>query len=134
MRVLADTNLFVKFVHRQPLPQTVEEVLADEATERFISAASVIEVFRLWQAGRLLDNPDKWMDPALASWTVVAINTPIARQSVLWSWQHKDPADRLIAATAHVEKIELWHTDTVLKKFTGFPHRYFSNVLEKPSA
>jgi len=36
-------------------------------------------------------------------------------------------ADRILAATAECERIEFWHTDTVLKKLTGFPHRYFSN-------
>lgn len=132
MRVLCDTNLFIKFVHRIPLPKTVEQVLDDEKSERFISAATVIEIFRLWQSGRLLDPPDSWIDLALTSWTVVSINTAIARQSVLWNWPHKDPADRLIAATALLEKIELWHTDTVLKKLIGFPHRYFTNILEKP--
>jgi hypothetical protein len=25
--------------------------------------------------------------------------------------------------------IEIWHTDTVLKRLTGFPHRYFRNRL-----
>ena len=34
-------------------------------------------------------------------------------------------ADRLIAATAQHHGIELWHTDTLLEKLTGFPHRYF---------
>ena len=57
------------------------------------------------------------------------ITVPIARQSELWSWEHRDPADRLLAATAAVERIELWHTDTVLKKLTGFPQRYFMNVV-----
>jgi PIN domain nuclease of toxin-antitoxin system len=46
---------------------------------------------------------------------------------VLWDWAHKDPADRILAATAQIEQIELWHTDTRLKKFRGFPQRYFTN-------
>ena len=45
----------------------------------------------------------------------------------------KDPADRLLAATAQCEEVELWHTDTVIKKMTGFPHRYFGNVQVSPS-
>lgn len=32
------------------------------------------------------------------------------------------------AATAEFEGIALWHTDTVLKKLTGFPQRYFVNA------
>ena len=127
MRVLADTNLFVKFYHRQPLPIGVEAVLESDVVERFFSAVSVIELYRLWQRRRILIDPDAWLDDALKSWTVLSLTAPIARQSVLWDWPHRDPADRILAATAKVEKIELWHTDTIIKKLTGFPQRYFTN-------
>lgn len=36
---------------------------------------------------------------------------------------------RVLAATALIEQVEFWHTDTVLKKFSGFPQRYFVNKL-----
>ena len=127
MRVLADTNIFIKFNRKLPLAAAVETVLESEIAERCISAVSIIELFWLWQAGRIPLNPDVWLDDALKSWTVLPITAPIARQSVLWDWPHRDPADRILAATAKVEKIELWHTDTILKKLTGFPQRYFTN-------
>ena len=129
MRILADTNLFVKFCHRLPMAEAVAKALDDAKTERCLSAVSVLEVFRLWQVGKLRVHPDTWMDLALPSWTVLPMTAPIARQSALWPWEHRDPADRILAATAHVEKVELWHTDTVLKPLTGFPHRYFKNVV-----
>jgi PIN domain nuclease of toxin-antitoxin system len=127
MKILADTNLFVHFYHRQPLPAGVDAALESAVAERFLSAVSVIEIYRLWKSRRILIDPDAWLDDALDGWTVIPINTAIARQSVLWGWPHKDPADRIIAATAAVEKIELWHTDTRLKKISGFPGRYFAN-------
>lgn len=130
MKVLADTNIFIRFCRRLPLPAVVESTLADEHTERCISPVSVIELFRLWQNGKVPDDPDTWLDLALPSWTVLPVTVPIARQSVLWPWQHKDPADRLLAATAQCELTEFWHTDTVLRKLTGFPHRYFANILQ----
>jgi PIN domain nuclease of toxin-antitoxin system len=128
MKILADTNLFIKFCRRLPLPKEVERVLADEMTERCLSPISVVEIFRLWKNGGLPANPDDWLDLALPSWTVLPVTVPIARLSVLWPWEHKDPAGRILAATAEFEEIPLWHTDTVLKKFTGFPQRYFVNV------
>ena len=131
LRILADTNIFIKFTHRQPLAPAVEEALDDSRTERFISPVTVLEVFRLWKCGRLQDNPDTWVGNALMSWTVLPVTVAIARQSVLWNWEHRDPADRLLAATAQVDKVELWHTDTVLKKLRGFPGRYFQNVEAK---
>ncbi len=127
MRILADTNVFIKFNRRLPLAAEVETVLESGLAERFISAVTVVEMFRLWKAGKIPLNPDAWLDDALKSWTVIPVNTAIARQSVLWDWPHQDPADRILAATAKMEKIELWHTDTRLKKFSGFPQRYFAN-------
>jgi len=131
MRLLADTNVFIKFCHRQPLPPVVEKTLDDPDTIRCLSPVSVLEIFRLWQAGRILVDPDGWLDKALVSWTILPITVPIARLSALWDWPHKDPADRLLAATAQIEGVELWHTDTTLKKLKGFPARYFTNVLER---
>lgn len=131
MKVLADTNLFIKFCRRLELPKSAETTLADVRTERFLSPVSIIELFRLWQRGEVPDNPDSWLDLALPSWTILPITVPIARQSVLFDWKHKDRADRLLAATAQVEDVELWHTDTVLKKLRGFPSRYFSTTSRK---
>lgn len=130
MRILADTNVFIKFSRRLPLPAKLEAALADENNERCLASVSVLELFRLWKVGRVPDDPDTWLDLALPSWNVIAMSASIARQAALWEWEHKDPADRIIAATAQVEKIELWHTDTILKKLTGYPHRYFTNVSE----
>ena len=131
VRVLADTNLFIKFCRRLPLPAVIESTLAADHTERCVSPVSIIELFRLWQTGNVPDDPDTWLDLALPSWTVLAVTVAIARQSVLWPWQHKDPADRLLAATAQCEFAEFWHTDTVLRKLTGFPHRYFVNIQQE---
>jgi PIN domain nuclease of toxin-antitoxin system len=129
MRVLADTNIFIKFNRRLPLAAEVETVLESDLADRFISAVSIVELFRLWKSGRVPLNPDVWLEEALKSWTVIPINAAIARQSVLWDWPHQDPADRILAATAQIEKVELWHTDTTLKKLTGFPQRYFVNQV-----
>ena len=132
MKVLADTNLFIRFCRRLRLPANVERVLAHADTERCLSPVSIIELFRLWQTGRVPDHPDSWLDLALPSWTILPVTVPIARQSVLWPWKHKDPADRILAATAQCEEVELWHTDTVIRDLTGFPHHYWQNVSEHP--
>jgi PIN domain nuclease of toxin-antitoxin system len=127
VKVLADTNLFIHFCRQLPLPELVEQTFARSETERCLSAISVLELYRLWQNGKVPDHPDTWFEMTLDSWTILPVTATIARQSVLWDWPHRDPADRLLAATAKIEKIELWHTDTVLKKLSGFPHRYFTN-------
>ena len=128
MRVLADTNLFIKFCRRLPVPAIVERVFSLPETERCLSSILVFELFRLWQAWRVPANPDTWLESALAAWTVLPMTVAIARQSALWEWEDRDPADRLISATTKVEKVELWHIDTVLKKLHGFPAQYFTNA------
>jgi PIN domain nuclease of toxin-antitoxin system len=131
VRVLADTNVFICFSRRLPLDPQVEGTLADPKTERCLSPVSIIELYRKWQTGDVPEDPDTWLDFALPAWTILPVTVPIARQSVLWTWPHKDPADRLLAATAKIEQVELWHTDTRLKKFAGFAQRYFVNRLRR---
>jgi len=125
MRLLADTNLFVWFTLREPMPAIAEGAFENPDTERFLSPASVVEIYRHFQRGVIKENPDEWLPLALDRWTILPVTVPIARQSVLFPWTHRDPGDRLLAATAKVEGVELWHTDTVLKQFKDFPGRYF---------
>ena len=88
-----------------------------------------MEIVRKWRTGRLpCPDPATWLDSALEGVEVLPITEPVARQAAMWEWEHKDPADRLIAATARLHGIELWHTDTVLQKLAGFPQRYFKAV------
>ena len=126
MRVLADTGVWFRFVRRLPLPRRIETALTDAATQRYLCPISSMEIVRKWASGKLpCPDPQEWLDRALQGFEVLPITEPIARQAALWDWDHKDPADRLIAATAERHRIELWHTDTLLKHLAGFPHRYF---------
>lgn len=131
MRILADTNVFICFTRRLPLDPQIDRTLSNIEAERCLSPVSIIELYRKWQTGHVPDDPDTWLERALAAWTILPVTVPIARQSVLWTWRHKDPADRLLAATAMIDQVELWHTDTRLKEFAGFPQRYFVNQLKK---
>src|SRR5215510_14969541 len=125
MQVLADTGVWFRFVRRLPLPKKVEAVLADATTERYLSPISSMEIIRKWQSGKLpCPDPNEWLDSALEAFEILPITEPIARRAALWEWGHRDPADRLIAATADRHGIEVWHTDTVLRTLKGFPHRY----------
>ena len=129
MRVLADTGVWFRFVRRLPLPKKIELVLAGNETERFICPISSMEIVRKWQSGKLpCPHPHEWLDHALVGFEILPITEPIARLAALWEWEHRDPADRLIAATAERHGIELWHTDTILEKLTGFPQRYFKSI------
>jgi PIN domain nuclease of toxin-antitoxin system len=129
VRILADTSIWFRFVRKLPLPPKVERALDDPETKRFLSPISTMEIVRKWRSGKMpCPNPETWLDVALENFEVLPITEPIARKAALWDWPHKDPADRLIAATANYHGIELWHTDMVLETLAGFPHRYFRGV------
>ena len=126
MRVLTDTAVWFRFVRRLRQVRTIETVLEDSTTRRYLSAISVMEIVRKWRTGKLpCPHPETWLDDALEGFEILPVTEPIARQAALWDWEHKDPADQLIAATAQHHGIELWHTDTVLRNLPGFPQRYF---------
>ena len=126
LRVLADTSVWFRFVRRLPLPRKIEATLEEASTGRFLSPISSMEIVRKWQTGKLpCPDPREWLDLALEGFELLPITEPIARQAALWKWEHKDPADHLITATAAVHGVELWHTDTVLEKLKGFPQKYF---------
>jgi PIN domain nuclease of toxin-antitoxin system len=129
VQVLADTGVWFRFVRRLPLPRKVETVLADTATERYLCPISSMEIVRKWQSGKLpCPDPSEWLDHALEGFEILPITEPIARLAAEFDWAHRDPADRLIAASAERHRIELWHTDTTLEKLKGFPHRYFKGI------
>lgn len=129
MRILVDTGVWFRFTRRLPLARKVEAALDDSGSQRFLCPISSMEVVRKWRSGRLpCPDPTTWMDLALEGFEILSITEPIARQAALWEWEHRDPADRLIAATARLHGIELWHTDTVLRDLKGFPQRYFNAV------
>lgn len=130
MQVLADTGVWFRFVRKLPVPRKIEAVLADAGTQRYLCPISSMEIIRKWQSGRLpCPDPEDWLDSALQGFQILPITEPIARLAACFEWDHKDPADRLIAATAEKHGIELWHTDRILKKLTGFPQRYFKSVM-----
>lgn len=129
MKVLADTGVWFRFVRRLPLPAKVEQVLEHPSTQRFLSPISSMEIVRKWRSGKLpCPDPAEWLDYALEGFEILPITEPVARQAALWDWDHRDPADRLIAATASHFEAELWHTDTVLSRLRGFPQKFFKGA------
>jgi PIN domain nuclease of toxin-antitoxin system len=130
MKILADTGVWFRFVRRLPLSRRIESALEDDANERYLCPISSMEIVRKWQTGKLpCPDPTTWLDAALEGFEILPITEPIARQAALWEWEHRDPADRLIAATARRHDLELWHTDTILQKLDGFPQRYFKAAV-----
>ena len=131
MKVLLDSGVWWWRFHRLPLAKGLTEFLEREVSEFWLSPVSVAEMLYKWRhKPKLLPGPDpaSWLDGALTGFRVAPFSLAVARRAGLWDWQHGDPADRILAATAVELDLTLTHTDLVLKALPGFPQRYFPAV------
>lgn len=128
MKALLDSGIWFRRFHALPLPAPLRAELA-RVTEWHLSAYSVLEIVFKWRRGRLpVTDPADWLPEALRGFTVHPLDPALAERAARWDWEHGDPADRVIAATAAAHGLTLLHTDTVLRALTGFPQRYFRAV------
>ena len=105
--IVLDTHVWVwSLTKPEKLPKRAARILA-KADRIGVPAICVWEVAMKAEAGKLrFDRPyHAWMDMALAidpRQEVCALSPRIAVVSAQLSWEHNDPADRLIVATARV--------------------------------
>ena len=118
--IVLDTHFWVWFhVGDSRLTQSVANEIGRDT---ILSAASIWEVTTLIQKGRLLSSLSaeetvrKWL--ADAPIRVVPVDAEIAIFSRTLAFNHDDPADRFIAATAYMYKARL---ATVDGRLQGLP-------------
>lgn len=125
MRVVLDTHALYHAVETPgELSPAGRELLEDPANELLISAITVWEFGLHAERGRIrfLGGVDAWVDAALGSLgvRVVPIGLSIVRRTfTLTGFDRKDPADRLITATALVEGAVLVTRDEWIVKWSG---------------
>jgi PIN domain nuclease of toxin-antitoxin system len=129
MKALIDTGVWFRRYHRLPLKSSLMQFF-EGVREWHLSPLSVAEIAYKWRRGRLrmIENPKLWIEDAIAGYHLEGLTPEICRQAGAWDWDHGDLVDRLLAATAKATGLTLVHTDTRLKNFTGFPHKYFANA------
>lgn len=123
MKLLLDTHIWLwSFREPEKLSSQVHQTLADPANTRFLSPVSIWEVLIQVEKKRLriLEDLGKWLARAIEDLQI---------QEAPLSWQaihemrfilpnHKDPADRFLAATAIAYDMTLMTAD---KKLVGVP-------------
>ena len=125
MKVVLDTHALYHAVESPgELTATGRGVVEDPANELLISAITVWEFGLHAQHGkiRFAGGVDGWVDAALASLgvRVVPIDVSILRRTFkLDGFDRKDPADRIIAATALLEDAVLVTRDEWIVKWSG---------------
>ena len=119
--MLLDTHIWIQWIIQRDegIPANIAKAIQD-AEKVVVSAISCWEVVLLSQHRRIelpLD-PDAWIAKALepAGINCIPISCEIARKAGQLPEHHKDPADRLIIATAAVHEAHLASLDS------QFPH------------
>ena len=120
--ILLDTHIWVNWIIYGDGSLSPNIVHAMQQTDQLaVSAISCFEVAMLTHKGRL-QLPleiDEWLEEALGNSGVAAlpVNCDIAKRSVTLTEIHRDPADRIIIATALVHDIKLASLDSVFPNY-----------------
>jgi len=119
MKLLLDTHIWVWYLLAdERLSSSLREKISDPATEIWISPISSWEVLLLAEKNKLslLPSPELWVRNALKAInaTPAPLNHEISLLSRSLEFQHSDPADRFIAATAAHYGLVLATADTNL--------------------
>lgn len=126
--IVLDTHIWVNWILGGEAALTPSIVDAMQRENRFsVSAISCFEVTMLVNRGRL-ELPlqvDEWLQEALGKSGVesLPVTCEIANRAVSLPEIHRDPADRIIIATALVLGAKLASLDTVFPSYQELQHQ-----------
>lgn len=120
MRLLLDTHVWI-WTQEQPeeMGEATRRLLLDDSNDIVVSAVSTLEIARMVAMGRVT------LAKELRHWVVAGLRSLDARSLLvdndiaMESYQipepfHRDPADRLLVATARVEGCTLLSADRLI--------------------
>ena len=122
MRLLLDTHAFLWFINDSPeLPRSVKDLLEDDASDLYLSVASVWEMAIKSSPGKLqLPGPIAVFIPAqlqLNNLNLMPIEVAHLGLIETFPLHHKDPFDRLLAAQSLTENIPIVSIDAALDPY-----------------
>ena len=127
MKLLLDTHIWVWSVMEPTrLSRSILAHLRNPHNEKWLSPVSVWELLNLCAKGRIELNqePATWVRSVLAAipFREAPLTFEIAIESQFTGLRHKDPADRLLAATATILDLTLVTADENLVGDVGWKH------------
>lgn len=130
--ILLDTHVWIWWVHDDPMPRDLKELLEETHEALAVSAISCWEIAKLIELGRL-DLPrdvGEWLELALEPSDVSLI--PLTPEIAVESTQlpgdfHRDPADQIIVATSLVHGFSLATCDEKIRDYPCV--RLFGEVM-----
>jgi PIN domain nuclease of toxin-antitoxin system len=106
------------------LSATVRRLLKERSPADFgVAAISLLEIARLGRAGEvdLKPDPAEWLEDLPDRYAILPLTPGIAWRMVGLDWAHRDPAGRLICATALEHKLTLVTQDREITRWGGVP-------------
>ncbi|MFA6569166.1 MAG: type II toxin-antitoxin system VapC family toxin [Victivallales bacterium] len=117
MKILLDTHVLIWAVEKpEELGKNSKGLLEDGKNEIFISPVSTLEIAQLINSGRIELNQtlNSWIKKVLRNLKVETV--PFTHETAETAYRmqepfHKDPADRILVATAVLENLSLMTAD-----------------------
>jgi len=106
------------------LSRRVRDLILDRSPADFVIAdTTVMEVARLIADGRypIQEDPIDFLSSLCGLFKPVPMTIEIAWQAASFNWSHRDPADRLICATALENDLILITRDRKITEWGGVP-------------
>lgn len=120
MKVLLDTHCLIKYALSEKLQKKTMRLI-QSADELLISPISAWEIAMLAKREFIaIDRPPlNWYASALLAQKIrqVDLSADILVQSALLEWEHRDPADRIIVATAISQRAQIATEDVTILRF-----------------
>ena len=117
MKLLLDTHIWIWGIRNDArLSVETRQSILDPNNERWLSPISIWEALRLEAKGRILPigTGADWLQVATAGLHEAPVTHEIAARAARLDWDHRDPADRFLAATAAVYDLTLVTADREL--------------------
>ncbi len=120
--LLLDTHIWIRWQHPQPSSMALSDRLIDLIETADTVAISAISC---WELGQLVKRQrveislplDEWVQAALADIQVLRIDREIALKAAQLPEHHRDPADRIIIATALIYHASLISLDSIFPNY-----------------
>jgi PIN domain nuclease of toxin-antitoxin system len=125
VKYLLDTHtaLWIAESSERLSPRVRALARSQDAEDFGLAAISLLEIARKASDREisLSPTPSDWLDDFAHRFQVLPLTQQIAWRSVELDWAHKDPADRMIVATALEHELTLITHDREISRWGGVP-------------
>jgi len=118
MKVLLDTNVFVRWMAAAPLPRRVQRLLARQNTATFVSIVTGWEIAMKPVLGLSASDVEAGVGAMGASVLPIRFRHLDELSSLTVREDHRDPFDRMLIAQALAEDLEIVTSDS---RFGAYP-------------